>query len=161
MLQDDTKSVVPTAYYDMFYLRLLGFTHKQIAEKTEYSESHIRRLFAENGALHELWQGWLKTAKENAADEAITMMFGNLRGVMGALINTAQNGGLSSVAASRILLGYTLGDPAKQAAQQAEQQTYHPTTLAEWVMISHLRSEGVPEAEIMKRTSQIKKPNYG
>ncbi len=161
MLQDDTKSVVPTAYYDMFYLRLLGFTHKQIAEKTEYSESHIRRLFAQNGALNDLWQGWLKTAKENAVDEALTMMFGNLLGVVGALINTAQSGGLSSVAASRILLGYTLGDPAKRTEQQTDKETYHPNTLAEWVMISHLRSEGVSEAEIMKRAAQIKKPNYG
>jgi hypothetical protein len=111
--------------------------------------------------LHELWQGWLKTAKENAADEAITMMFGNLRGVVGALITTAQGGGLSSVAASRILLNYTLGDPAKRIEQETDKQTYHPTTLAEWVMISHLRSEGVPEAEIMRRASQIKKTNYG
>ncbi len=160
MLQDDTKSVVPTAYYDMFYLRLLGLTYKQIAEKTEYSESHIRRLFAENGALHDLWQGWLKTAKENAKDEAITMMFGNLRGVVGSLINTAQSGGLNSVSASRILLAYTLGDPKSRIEQQVDNDTFHPTTLAEFVMMAHLRHEGVEEAEIERRVKQLNKPNY-
>lgn len=120
MLQNDTKSLVPIAYFDIFSLRLLGMTYTEIADKTGYSESHVRRLFAKNGAMHDIWESYRKEAKEGGIDDAITMMFGNLPDITRALIERAKGSGRGAVEAGKIIMHYTLGKPPEKVNLKAE-----------------------------------------
>ena len=88
MLQNDTKSLVPIIYFDMFSFRVLGKTYAEIAVKTGYSESHVRRLFAKDGAMHEIWLHFQQKAKDSGIDEAYTMMFGNLPDIVRNLVKS-------------------------------------------------------------------------
>ena len=111
MLQNDTKSLVPAAYFQMFSLRLLGLTYSQIAEKTGYSEAHIRRLFAKGGKLYGLWLDFQKDAIENGLEESKDMMFGHLPDVVRSLIMLAKSNKPGAVRAAGIIMDYTLGKP--------------------------------------------------
>ncbi len=108
-IQKHTKSLVPTKYYDMFMYRLMGLTYEQIAEKTGYSHSWVRALFAKGGVLYEFWQQWLETAKENSLEEATTMAFGHLPDIMRTRIMQAKSLGAGAVESTKIILGLTFG----------------------------------------------------
>lgn len=97
----------------MFSLRLLGLTYSQIAEKTGYSEVHVRRLFAKGGVLHGMWQDFQQTATEEAKDDSITMMYGHLPDITRALIMLAKSNRPGAVRAAGIIMDYTLGKPAE------------------------------------------------
>lgn len=124
MIQNDTKSLVPVVYFDIFSLRLLGMTYAEIAAKTGYSESHIRRLFAKNGAMHEIWQSYRQEAKESGIEDAIMMMFGNLPDVTRTLIDTAKSGRRGANEAAKIIMHYTLGKPTEKVNIQADVQEH-------------------------------------
>ena len=109
---NSTKSLVNTVYYEMFYLRLMGLTYGQIAEKTGYNQSYIKHIFAKGGVLYDLWQEWKKTAKENSLEEARDMMFGQLPDVVRTMIMTAKAPYTATgVMAGIKIMDYTLGKP--------------------------------------------------
>lgn len=131
MLQNDTKSLVPITYFDIFSLRLLGMTYSEIAAKTNYSESHIRRLFAKGGAMRQLWEKFEQEVKDSRIEESQSMMFGNLPDVMRTLIATAKGKGQGAIEASKVILAYTLGRPPEKVNSETQEQ--HPQTLADWI----------------------------
>lgn len=148
MIQNDTKSLVPIAYFDIFSLRLLGMTYAEISAKTGYSESHVRRLFAKNGAMHEIWQSYQQEAKESGIDDAITMMFGNLPDITRALIETAKGNGRGAIEAGKIIMHYTLGKPPEKVNLQADVQEHHAVSKAEEEqIINAFRNFGLIEKE--------------
>ena len=110
MLQNDTKSLVPAAYFKMFSLRLLGLTYSQIAEKTGYSEVHVRRLFAKGGQLQGLWLDFQKDAIENGVEESKDMLFGHLPDVVRSLIMLAKSNRPGAVRAAGIIMWGSNGD---------------------------------------------------
>lgn len=118
MLQNDTKSLVPAAYFKMFSLRLLGLTYSQIAEKTGYSEVHVRRLFAKGGQLQGLWLDFQKDAIENGVEESKDMLFGHLPDVVRSLIMLAKSNKPGAVRAAGIIMDYTLGKPPEYKIPQ-------------------------------------------
>jgi hypothetical protein len=110
--QNSTKSLVSTVHYQMFYLRFMGLTYEQIAEKTGYHQDRVRHIFAKGGVLYDLWQNWLKTAKENSLEEARDMMFGQLPDVVRTMIMTAKSPYTATgVSAGTKIMDYTLGKP--------------------------------------------------
>jgi hypothetical protein len=137
MIQNDTKSLVPIIYFDMFSLRLLGWTYAQIAAKTGYSESHVRRLFAKDGAMHEIWLDFQQKAKESGIDEAYTMMFGNLPDIIRNLIEIAKTPDRSAIEASKMILSYTMGKPPEKVNLQVQQ----PETLADMIKFEMKRDQ--------------------
>jgi len=116
-IQKHTKSLVPTKYYDMFTYRLMGLTYEQIAEKTGYSPSWVRALFAKGGVLYELWREWLEAAKENSVDEALTMVFGHLPDIMRTRILQAKSLGAGAVESTKLIFGLTLGLDRKKIVE--------------------------------------------
>lgn len=132
MLQNDTKSLVPAAYFKMFSLRLLGYTYAQIADKTGYSEAHVRRLFAKGGVLHSMWQDFQQTATEEAKDDSITMMYGHLPDITRALIMQAKSMGPGAIRAAEIIFSYTLGKPKSYFNPEAETEELSLTDLIKY-----------------------------
>ena len=120
MLQNDTKSLVPAAYFRMFNLRLLGLTYAQIADKTGYSEAHVRRLFAKGGALYDLWLEFQKSAFEEGVQESVTMMYGHLPDITRALIMQAKSMQPGAVKAMEMIFNYTLDKTAEKINPQTE-----------------------------------------
>lgn len=114
---NNTKSLVPTAYYEMLYLRFMGLTYEQIADKTNYSHSHVKLLFSKNGVLHDLYRQWVDTAKKNSVEEAIDMMFGHLPDIIRSRIVLAKSLGMGSNEAAKMILGYTLGNTDRPMVQ--------------------------------------------
>lgn len=109
-LPKPTTALVPTVYYDIFTYKLMGLSYEQISEKTGYTRQWIKELFAKGGRLYELWQQWLKTAKEESVDEAITMMFGQLPDVVRSMIMTAKTPYTATgVMAGTKIMEYTIG----------------------------------------------------
>lgn len=117
IIQDSTKRLVPSVYYEMLYLRFMGLTYDQIAKKTNYSHSRVRALFAKNGVLHDLYREWLETAKKNSMEEALDMMFAHLPDIIRARIMHAESMGMGSNEAAKIILNYTLGNPERPLTQ--------------------------------------------
>ena len=83
-------------------------TYSQIAEKTGYSEAHVRRLFAKGGALYGLWLDFQKDAFEEGVHESVTMMFGHLPDITRALIMQAKSMQPGAVRAAEMIFNYTL-----------------------------------------------------
>ncbi len=117
IIPNDTKTLVPTAYYEMLYLRFMGLNYEQIAAKTNYSHSHVKRLFSKNGVLHDLYEQWKETAKKNSIEEALDMMFGHLPDIVRSRIVAAKGYGAPANTAAEIILRYTLGNPDKPTIQ--------------------------------------------
>lgn len=140
MLQNATKNgLVPAKYYDIFGLRILGLTYKQIAEKIGYSEQHIRRLFAKGGMLYSFWEQWLDVAKEDSIDEAINMMFGHLPDIVRAnILDAKMTNSPVAVAARKMIFEYTLGKPEERMKIDAKLGTY---TFTDWVKAETLKEK--------------------
>src|SRR4030042_2315340 len=114
--QNNTRELVPMAYYEMFAYRMAGLTYKQIAEKTNYSEDWIRHIFAKGGVLYELYQNFLQRAKEDSIDEAMDMMFAHLPEIINKRIMHAKSGDdAGAVISSKMIMDYTLGDSRDRA----------------------------------------------
>lgn len=104
--------LVPMAYYDMFALRILGATYEQIAEKTGYNPSYVRRLFCSGGTLHELYRNWVENKKKENLVEVYDIIVGNLPDIIRARAIHAKTLAKGAVESSKLLLGYVLGDPS-------------------------------------------------
>jgi hypothetical protein len=104
--------LVPMAYYDMFALRILGATYEQIAEKTSYNPSYVRRLFCSGGSLHELYRNWVENKKKENIVEVYDIILGNLPDIIRARAIHAKTLAKGAVESSKLLLGYVLGDPS-------------------------------------------------
>jgi hypothetical protein len=104
--------LVPMAYYDMFALRILGATYEQIAEKTGYNPSYVRRLFCSGGTLHELYRNWVENKKKENLIEVYDIILGNLPDIIRARAIHAKTLAKGAVESSKLLLGYVLGDPS-------------------------------------------------
>lgn len=124
IIPNNTKSLVPMAYYEMFGLRLIGFTYRQIAEKVDYSESHVKRLFAEGGILHKVWEDWLIKAKKNCVDESIAIMFGHLPDIVRARVIHAKKFDVGAIVSSKMIFEYTLGRPEEFFKRQEGWRIY-------------------------------------
>ncbi len=136
---NSTISLVSTIYYEMFYLRLMGLTYGQIAEKTGYSQGRIKHIFARGGALHDLWQEWKKTAKENSLEEAQDMMFGQLPDVVRTMIMTAKAPYTATgVSAGIRIMDYTLGKPPETVNVRG---AIAHGTFAEWMKAETLKEK--------------------
>lgn len=127
---NNTKSLVPVKYYEIFALRIIGLTYKQIANKTNYSEDRIKHLFYSKGVLCELWLSWVETAKKESIDEAIDMMFGHLPDIMRANILHAKSQSVGAVLARKIIFEYTLGKPEDRIKLDAKVGIF---TFADWI----------------------------
>jgi len=97
-------------------------TYAQIAEKTGYSEAHVRRLFAKGGTLYNLWLDFQKDAFEEGVEDAITMMFGHLPDITRALIMQAKSMQPGAVRAAEMIFNYTLDKSPENPALQTEVQ---------------------------------------
>lgn len=129
--QNSTKtSLVPVVYFEMFSLRTIGLTYKQIAEKTGYHEDRIRHIFARGGVLYQLWSEWLEIAKKNSLEEAFAIMFGHLPDIVRTRVLHAKRFDMGAVASSKIILDYTLGRPEKRFNINARAQV---ATFTDWV----------------------------
>ena len=107
-----TKELVPMAYYDMFALRILGATYEEIAKKTGYNASYVRRLFCRGGVLHQLYRDWVDNKKKENIEEMFDVIFGNLPDIIRTRAAHAQSLLPGSVESAKLLLGYVLGDPS-------------------------------------------------
>lgn len=113
------KRIFKGWYPRAFALRVRGFTYKRIQEQLakegiKISYMWLRCLFSRKGYLREMWEEYKRTMKEDAIEEAVTMMYGNLADSARALAMEAKKGGMSGNSARRILLEYTLGPPAQR-----------------------------------------------
>lgn len=113
----NTKSLVPTVYYDMLYLKFMGLDYKQIAERTGYSYDWVKHLFAKGGVLYDLHTQWLETAKKNSMEDSLEMMWGHLPDIVRSRIVAAKGFGAPANTAAEIILRYTLGNPDKPMIQ--------------------------------------------
>src|SRR3989338_825034 len=141
---NSTKSLVPVKYYEIFAYRLIGLTYKQIGSKTNYSEGYIKHLFCSKGVLFEFWLSWLKMAKEESIEEALTMMFGHLPDIVRAnIIDAKTTGSMIGIAARKILFEYTLGKPEERLKLDAKLGIY---TFADWIKAETLKDKANKQA---------------
>lgn len=148
---DDTNrhetAIVSSIYYKMFYLRLMGCTYGEIAEKTDYSIDRVRHIFAKGGVLYELWEGWRETAKDEAIEEALTIMHGNLPDIVRNLVVLARSPIPASIIAARVIFAYTLGNPNTKEFHGVSDST--PKTFTDWI-----RQETLREKEMLKEEKE-------
>jgi hypothetical protein len=112
---NDTKSLVPLKYYEMFAFKILGLTYAQIAEKTEYSEARVKALFSNSGVLGKLWKEWVEKAKGESLEESLNMMFGHLSDIVRArILDAKQLGTPAAVASSKMIFDLTIGKPEER-----------------------------------------------
>jgi hypothetical protein len=107
------KALVPVKHYEMLYLRFMGLTYKKIAEQMGYTHDTVRGYFAKGGRLHELYRLWVETAKKNAIEESLDMMYGHLPDIVRSRIVLAKSMGKGSNEAAKMIFSYTLGNPDK------------------------------------------------
>jgi hypothetical protein len=169
MLQNDTKleddnlqknvnSLVPVVYFEMFSYRLMGFTYSNIAARTGYSETHVRRLFAQDGAIHDLWLQWVITERKDLVKRSMDMMFSALPEIIENLIRSAKSDHFASIVAAKLILTYVVGVPEKKVAVEIEEKL-QPISLAGWVMTETLRQQGASEEEIQRHLRNMRKNN--
>lgn len=151
IIPNDTKSLVPAKYYEIFALKILGLTYDKIAQRTGYSESHIKLLFSSKGVLNKLWQSWCENAKKDNVDEALTMMFGHLPDIVRAnIIDAKSTDSMVGIAARKMLFEYTLGKPEERLKLEAKIGVY---TFADWIKAETLKDK----AKENEQTNQISK----
>lgn len=139
IIPNNTKSIVPLKYYEMFGLRIMGLTYKQIAEKTDYSEAHIKLLFSNNGVLGKLWADWLEKAKGDNVEESLSMMFGHLPDIVRAnIIDAKQMGTPTAIAARKMIFEYTLGKPEEKLKFDGRLGIF---TFADWIKAETLKDQ--------------------
>jgi hypothetical protein len=129
--RNNTKSLFPIIYYEIFALRIMGLTYKQIASKIGYSEDHIKHLFYSKGVLRELLQSWLETTKKENIDEAINMMYGHLPDIMRTtIINARTPNSMIGIMAAKIIFEYTLGKPGRLIKNESKAEVF---TFTDWI----------------------------
>lgn len=147
IIQNNTKSLVPAEYYELFALRILGLTYKQISEKTTYSESHIRYLFSSKGVLWSLYRDWVINHKKENTEGALDMLFGHLPDLIKMEIVSAKDPmTMVGLMARHKIFDYTLGKPEDRLKIDAKVGVY---TFADWI-----KAETLKEKENDKSTEQ-------
>jgi len=114
-LQNRTNKLVPSAYYEMFALRIKGYDMKDIADQTGYSHQHVRNIFSKGGVLYDLWRDWVQNRKADKVEEAMDLMFEHLPDVVKANIAHAMTGTPGAPFARKLIFDGTLGDLVKRA----------------------------------------------
>lgn len=107
------RALVPAEYYDIFALRMMGLTYKQIAQRTnKYTDGYIRRLFSTGNKLHDLYREWVDRAKKEELEGLWDMMHANAADIMRRRIVHAKNSDdPAAVVSSFKIFEYVLGDP--------------------------------------------------
>ena len=135
--------LIPIVYFQIFTLRLVGFRYEEIASRVGYTAQYIRLLFSKGHILNELWLDWVKDAKANCVDEALTIMIGNLPDITRARVQHAKGNDPGAVVSSKIIFEYVLGRPDDARKQRLNN---NPQTFADWV-IEQSREEQLKNEE--------------
>ncbi len=132
ILQNSTKTLVPSRYYDIFGLRVMGCDYKTIAEKTGYSYQHIRNIFARSGVLYEFWRHWCDEHKKEALEEATDMEWGQLPDIVRAnIISAKDTKTMVGVAARKMIFDRTFGRPEDRIKINANVAVVN---FSDWIM---------------------------
>lgn len=150
----ETQNDIEFKYLKIFTLRALGFTYKEIAEKTGFTSQHLRRLFMRGGKLHKPFLTFRTIAQQESIEEAQNIYFGSLPDVARTLVTTAKMPyEPSGVAAAKIIIEQTMGTPEKPLVQNNIQiNNVNIPPERQEMIISAFKNFGVIENDTNKNT---------
>lgn len=160
---EESPDIIEYKYMQVFTLRALGFTYKEIAEKTGYNGVYLRRLFMRGGKLHKPFLAFRTVAQQESVEEAQNVFFGSLPDVARTLATTAKMPyEPSGVMAGKVILEQTIGDPSKPSVQNNIQINNFQIPLERReVILNAFKNFGVIENETNNQHSNSEGNNNG
>lgn len=146
----ESKSLLPSWYYDAFALRLAGLTYDKISEKLQKHPAYVRSIFAKGGKLYDFWRSYVENEKDERIQESLDMMHGHLPDVIRAMIIRAEkNGGIAGVEAGKVLLSYTMGKPEQHVKLDAKVGIFN---FGDWALAQaeSMKTKNAEQSEVQR-----------
>jgi hypothetical protein len=152
IIPNNTLSLLPEKYYEVFALRITGLTYKQIAEKTGYAESTLKQLFSSEGVLKKFYRDWVAKHKADDLEESLDMMFAHLPDIVRARILQAKGNDMGAFLSSKLIFENTLGKPEERMRIEGRIGIY---SFADWIKEETLKDKNEQATKISEESAGV------